>query len=213
MSVRHIRDERELTRALDGRLQLPLVHGARAGDAPRQNLPALRHEGTKQLDIFVVDVVDLVCAEFADLAPPEQRASLALFLVARFLVFVAAAPAAAAAQFTTFIAPPNPVKDSIKAAVVAEQRAMTDSIAHAQITDMKTWVDSAAGIVVVPAIDTTFGARAITTTSVTTSATGGVVAPATASPLPFLLVVGGSAMLLGLALLRRPQLKPRGTNR
>jgi threonine synthase len=123
------------------------------------------------------------------------------------LALIAAAPAAAAAQFTTFIARPSPVKDSIKAAVVAEQHAMSDSITHAQITDMKTWVDSAAGIAALPAVDTALGVRS--TRQTTTSVSNGVVAPATASPLPFLLVIGGSAMLLGLALLRRPQLKPR----
>jgi hypothetical protein len=127
------------------------------------------------------------------------------------LVLIAAAPAAAAAQFTTFIAPPNPVKDSIKAVVVAEQKVVLDSITHAQITDMKTWVDSAAGIAAVPAMDTALGVR--TTTQTTTAVSNGVVAPATASPLPFLLVLGGGAMLFGLALLRRPQLKPRRADR
>jgi hypothetical protein len=127
------------------------------------------------------------------------------------LVVIAAAPAAAAAQFTTFIAPPNPIKDSVKAVVVAEQKAVTDSITHAQITDMKTWVDSAAGIAAIPPVDTTLGVRA--TTQTTTAVTNGVVAPATASPLPFLLVIGGSAMLIGLVLLRRPQLKPRRADR
>lgn len=123
------------------------------------------------------------------------------------LALIAAGPAAAAAQFTTFIAPPNPVKDSIKAAVVAEKRAVSDSITHAQIADMKTWVDSAAGIAAVPAADTAFAVR--TTTQTTTVVSSGVIAPATGSPLPFLLVIGGSAMLLGMALLRRPRLKPR----
>lgn len=128
------------------------------------------------------------------------------------LALLAAAPAAASAQFTTFIARPNPVKDSIKAAVVAQQKSMSDSITHAQITDMKTWVDSAAGIVAIPAIDTTLPART-TITQTTTAVSNGMVAPATASPLPFLLVFGGSAMLLGLALLRRPELKPRRVDR
>lgn len=127
------------------------------------------------------------------------------------LAMIAAAPAAAAAQFTTFIAPRNPVRDSIKSAVVAERKALSDSITRAQITNMKTWVDSAAGIAAMPAVDTSFGFK--TTTQTTTAVSNGIVAPATASPLPFLLVIGGSAMLLGLALLRRPQLKPRRTDR
>jgi hypothetical protein len=124
------------------------------------------------------------------------------------LAVIAAAPAAASAQFTTFIAPPNPVKDSIKAVVVAEQRAVSDSISHAQITDMKTWVDSAAGIVKVPAVDT-----APTAGAVITSTSNGMIAPATASPLPFLIALGGASMLLGLALLRRPKPAPRRTDR
>src|SRR5436190_16649137 len=92
------------------------------------------------------------------------------------VALVVASPASA--QFTTFIAPPSPVKDSLKAAVVAEQKSVTDSITHAQITDMKTWVDSAAGIAAIPPIDTTLPARTTTgTTPTTTSISTGVVAP------------------------------------
>src|SRR5437899_12841071 len=97
-SVRHVRNQRDLSRALDGGLQLALVHRARARDAPRENLAALGHERPDQLDVLVVDVVDLVRAELADLAPAEQRAALALFLVAGLLVLVAAAAPAAAAR-------------------------------------------------------------------------------------------------------------------
>src|SRR5882724_12186980 len=95
-SVRHVRNQCNLPRALDGGLELALVHRARARDAPRENLAALGHERPDQLDVLVVDVVNLVRAELADLAPAEQRAALPLFLVARFLVAGAAAPAAAA---------------------------------------------------------------------------------------------------------------------
>src|SRR4051812_11340238 len=124
------------------------------------------------------------------------------------LAIIAASPVAASAQFTTFIAPPNPVKDSIKAAVVAEQRAVSDSITHAQITDMKTWVDSASGVAPVPAMDTsTVGTR------VTTATSNGAIAPETASPLPFLLALGGGSMLLGLLLLRRPRPSARRFDR
>jgi hypothetical protein len=119
------------------------------------------------------------------------------------LAFLAIAPAAAAAQFTTFIAPPNPVKDSIKAAIVAEQKATTDSLTRAQITDMKTWVDSAAGVPPAVASDSIFATN--TSASATAMSANGTVAPSTASPLPFLLVLGGAAMLLGAALMRRPR--------
>lgn len=123
------------------------------------------------------------------------------------LAFLATAPAMAAAQFTTFIAPPNPVKDSIKAAVVAEQKATTDSVTRAQIADMKTWVDSAAGMVAIPKADSVYAVKttttATTTAATTASVSDGMVAPATASSLPFMLVLGGAAMLLGLALMLR----------
>lgn len=123
------------------------------------------------------------------------------------LVFIALAPAAAAAQFTTFITPPNPQKDSIKAAVVAEQKAVTDSVTRAQIANMKTWVDSAAGVAV-PPTDTAFRVQTITGDTVTMTTSNGLVAPNTASPVPFLLLTGILGMLLGVAMVRRPQERP-----
>lgn len=124
------------------------------------------------------------------------------------LIFIATAPAAAAAQFTTFITPPNPAKDSIKAAVVAEQKAITDSVTKAQVANMKTWVDSAAGVVV-PPVDTAFRVQTITGDSVTTMPSNGMVAPNTASPVPFLLLTGVLGLLVGFAMVRRPQVKPQ----
>ena len=121
------------------------------------------------------------------------------------LIDIAAVPATAAAQFTTFITPPNPAKDSIKAAVIAEQAAVTDSVTRAQIANMKTWVDSAAGVVV-PPTDTAFRVQTITGDTLTMTATG-LVAPNTASPVPFLLLTGILGMLLGIAMVRRPQPK------
>lgn len=121
------------------------------------------------------------------------------------LILIATAPAAAAAQFTTFITPPNPAKDSIKAAVVAEQKAITDSVNRAQIANMKTWVDSAAGVVV-PPVDTTFPATFTDSMPVMTA--NGMVAPNTASPVPFLLLTGLLGMLIGIAMVR-PQEKPQ----
>lgn len=123
------------------------------------------------------------------------------------LILIAAAPAAASAQFTTFIAPPNPAKDSIKAVVAAEQKAVSDSITRAQVANMKTWVDSAAGVAVPPA-DTAFKVQTITGDTVTMTSSG-LVAPNTASPVPFLLLTGVLGMLLGVAMLRRPQPKPQ----
>lgn len=125
------------------------------------------------------------------------------------LAFIALAPASAAAQFTTFIAPPNPVKDSIQAVVAAEQKAAADSVTRAQIANMKTWVDSAAGVVV-PATDTAF---AVQTVTATTETSGGLVAPDTASPVPFLLASGLMGLLIGLYLVRRPRPKAQRLDR
>src|SRR4051812_37302439 len=91
ISLGDVRNQRDLARALDRGLQLALVHRAGAGDAARQDLAALRHERPDQLHVLVVDVVDLVRAELADLAAPEQRAALALRLVAGLLVLALAA--------------------------------------------------------------------------------------------------------------------------
>jgi hypothetical protein len=121
------------------------------------------------------------------------------------LFIIALAPATAAAQFTTFIAPPNPQKDSALAVVAAEQKAVADSVTRAQIQNMKVWVDSAAGIVI-PPTDTAFAVQTVTTT---TEIPGGMVAPATASAVPFLLATGIAGMLLGLVMLRRPRPKPK----
>jgi hypothetical protein len=111
---------------------------------------------------------------------------------------------AAGAQFTTFIAPKNKAKDSVKAAVVAEQKAVQDSVVRAQIADMKTWVDSAAGNVMTrPIMDS---ARVVD------SAMGivepvpvfvnGARAPATATPLPAFLAAGALLLFLGLWMMR-----------
>lgn len=129
------------------------------------------------------------------------------------LFTIALAPAAAAAQFTTFIAPPNPIKDSIKAAVIAEQKASADSVTRAQIANMKTWVDSAAGVVV-PASDTAMVVTTITgtgdtVTTIRTTTSNGMVAPDTASAVPFLLATGLLGLIIGAAMVRRPRPKAR----
>ena len=63
--------------------QLALVLGAGSEHPPRQDLAPLGHEGAEQLDVLVVDVVDLVRAELADLAPAEEVALAALLAAAR----------------------------------------------------------------------------------------------------------------------------------
>lgn len=110
------------------------------------------------------------------------------------LALIVGMPGIAHAQFTTFIPPVNKAADSIKAAVVAEQKVQQDSVATAQMTNMKTWVDSAAGIVPTPvtAVDS-LGVATKTSTTTTVDSTmfaNGTRAPATASMLPLLLLIG-----------------------
>src|SRR5688572_18277748 len=76
--LRRVRNQRQLARAHQRRAQLPLVHGAGAGNAPRQDLGPLGHERHQELGVLVVDVVDLVRAELADLAAAEHRTALAV---------------------------------------------------------------------------------------------------------------------------------------
>ncbi len=121
------------------------------------------------------------------------------------LMLIASVPATASAQFTTFIPPQNKAKDSVKAAVVAEQRAKSDSITAASVTNMRTWVDSAAGVVApTTAADSLTRAAAESTTF-----RNGSPAPMTASSLPLLLLLGVSSLGAGVMLLARPTWRRR----
>jgi phosphotransferase system glucose/maltose/N-acetylglucosamine-specific IIC component len=121
------------------------------------------------------------------------------------LALIAGLPGIAHAQFTTFIPPVNKTADSVKAAVVAEQKVQQDSIATAQITNMKTWVDSAAGIVPTPTtpLDSVNAGATVSTTTLdsTTAFANGTRAPATASMLPLLLLVGLGFVGAGVAVM------------
>lgn len=115
---------------------------------------------------------------------------------------VALAPGAAAAQFTTFVAPPPRVDTVIVADTLVTAPPSADSVARASINNMKAWVDSAAG----DAVDL----RAETSTGAATPAapaagvfTDGAPAPDTATPLPMILALGAGAMGAGAFLLRR----------
>src|SRR5262249_23040513 len=72
-SVRRVRQQRDRPRALDRRLELALVQRAGARDAPRQDLAALGDEALQQLDVLPVDVLELLRAELADLAPADEE--------------------------------------------------------------------------------------------------------------------------------------------
>jgi len=119
-----------------------------------------------------------------------------LFLSAA-LMFVANA---VGAQITTYIAPPKPLAPSPLAVATADS-ARRDSVAQATVTNMKAWVDSAAGVSVpehVGAVDTALtkdSSRAVATTF-----SNGSVAPATASNLPTLAVVGVLMLAIGAGL-------------
>jgi hypothetical protein len=128
------------------------------------------------------------------------------------IIIATVAPGVARAQFTTFIAPPNKARDSIKAAVVAEAKVARDSATHAQIANMKSWVDSAAGVVVptIPATDTAMTPPPIPMIPVAPTPTppvpvNGVRAPNTASSLPELLLFGLLGLSAGALLLRAPR--------
>lgn len=127
-------------------------------------------------------------------------------MIARSLIamtFLALAPLTARAQITTFV-PPAPQSDSVRAAVVAQEKARTDSATSQTLTSMKTWVDSAAGIAA-PADTTTVSTQVATTETtqhpVTTTFSNGAVAPETASPLPLIALVGLAALSLGTVML------------
>jgi hypothetical protein len=61
-------------------------------------LAALGNERANDFHVLIVDVVDFVCAELADLPTPEQRAPLALgaFLSGLFIAAASACTAATA---------------------------------------------------------------------------------------------------------------------
>src|SRR6266849_11114937 len=94
-----VRQQREVARALDRRRELALVMGARAGDARRDDLAVLADEILEQLDVLVVDPLDLLGGEAAELAPFEEllRALLVALVVAAlalsFALLAATAPA------------------------------------------------------------------------------------------------------------------------
>jgi len=128
------------------------------------------------------------------------------------LALTAGMTSAASAQFTTFIPPQTKQTPAAQAAVVAQQKARTDSIQRVQLTNMKTWVDSAAGSIAPPKPIPDTLIRSTTFTSETTLVRGqthvsaptlsaGARAPATASDLPLLALLGAIALAIGTVLL------------
>lgn len=110
---------------------------------------------------------------------------------------------AAQAQITTYVAPPRapaPTREMVAAADSARR----DSVAQVSMTNMKAWVDSAAGVPVpahVGQVDSAALANDPGRPVVTTTFSDGSVAPATASNLPTLAVIGAICFALGAVLL------------
>jgi|SRR3954470_6115138 hypothetical protein len=70
-----VRQQSDIASLLDRGRESPLVWRANPGQPPWDNLPALRHELSEQAYVLVVDCLDLLHAEFADLLAPEILAS------------------------------------------------------------------------------------------------------------------------------------------
>jgi len=62
-----VRKQRDVTRALERDGEAPLVPSAGSGHPPRQDLASLAHEATKARDLLVVDEVNLLDTEVANL--------------------------------------------------------------------------------------------------------------------------------------------------
>src|SRR6267378_1327276 len=85
-----VRQQREEARALDRLGQLPLVAGRGPGDARRDDLASLVDEVLQHLDVLVVDPLDLLGREAAELAAAEQRPLPFVLLVLGELPFALA---------------------------------------------------------------------------------------------------------------------------
>ena len=124
------------------------------------------------------------------------------------LAFAVAAPVAASAQFTTFVAEPTARIDSAKAAIVAETKARADSVTRVALTDMRAWVDSAAGVNASVRTDSVPVTTNVPSAplpappaAATTSFSNGAVAPDTASALPLITILGLASLSLGIVML------------
>ncbi len=113
----------------------------------------------------------------------------------------------AGAQFTTVVAPQPAQKQAMAAVAAAKAEVPRDTGRRATLQAMSAWVDSVAGVPAPSAVvnDSVAGDVIVAADSTpprapsagTTRFADGVRAPNTASPLPFLLVAGLGALLLG----------------
>ena len=106
----------------------------------------------------------------------------------------------ATAQITTYVAPSRPAAPD-PTVVAAADSVRRDSLAQVAMTNMKEWVDSAAGVAVPENVGDSLPPVSVTTFE------DGAVAPATASDLPLLALVGVVFLLVGAGLVAN---RPRG---
>ena len=123
---------------------------------------------------------------------------------------IAATPFAASAQFTAVITPPKKEQPTVVAQ--AQTPAARDSVQKVKLTDMKEWVDSAASALTAKgpsAADTAAVKTTRTPVPVVTqqhhqvASTKSAELPDTASPLPFVALLGFGMLATGLFLLRK----------
>lgn len=135
-------------------------------------------------------------------------------LLAVSVVILITIPAAAQAQFTTVVAPPRAKQVAQSAESEADARARADSLMRARLGDMREWVDSAAVAIAgvpdttrVEVVDSGVVAREPERPAPrpTTEFREGAPAPATASGLPTLALIGIGALGLGAILIGRPR--------
>src|SRR5688572_2821113 len=70
----HVRQQGHRAGALDRVREIALVARAAAGDAARNDLAALGDQAAEPAHVLVIDEIDLVRAELADLPPAEPAA-------------------------------------------------------------------------------------------------------------------------------------------
>lgn len=130
------------------------------------------------------------------------------------VVMLVTVPVAAEAQFTTVVAPPRPKVVAQSAASADSARAHADSVMQARLGDMREWVDSAA--VAIAGVPDTMRVEAVDSGEVvreperveprpTTEFREGAPAPATATGLPTLALIGIGVLGLGAVLIGRPR--------
>src|SRR5258705_12151200 len=102
-----VRHQRKVARALDGCRKLALVVSARSGDPRRDDLAVLTDEVLQKIDVFVVDPLDLLGGEAAEISALEEllRALLFALAVAALAFFFAFSEAASTSWWGHVLSP------------------------------------------------------------------------------------------------------------